>query len=153
MPLSHRSGVDFEVIAKADTELLAYFPPLYPDDLEQIWHIAGKVSENKNYVAFLSVNTYADFAIPYLITFTKQGKLITKFELYDTICGEDEFYYGVSTFTINKDLSINVNDSTAEYKRDSAGEIIKASIISKSDHNLFKLMNDGTIVQDKSVVK
>ena len=145
LPFSHKCGEDFKTIEKIDTNFYKYFPPLYPDIPEYGWHIVGKVSENKKYIALLSVNTYSDYAIPYLLTFTKQGTTITKFEVYKIDCSDDEFYHGEATFVINKNLTININDSSARYKRDSAGEIIKESINSKSGNYLFKLTDDGTI--------
>lgn len=158
LPFSHECGEDFKtedfkITEKIDTELIKYFPPLYPGIPEYIWHIVGKVSENKKYVALLSINHYADYVLPYLTTFTKQGTLITKFELYEIGCSEDEFYHGKAIFTINKDLLIKMSDSSATYKRDSTGKIIKGSIISKSNNYLFKLMSDGTIVKAKRGVK
>ncbi len=146
LPFSHKCGEDFKTIDKIDTELYKYFPPLYPDHPEYGWHIIGKVSENNKYVALLSVNTYSDYAIPYLITFTKQGTTITKFEVYKIGCSDDEFYHGEVTFTINKNLTINISDSSATYKRDIAGKIIKESINSKSSKYLFKVTDDGIIV-------
>ena len=145
LPFSHKCGENFKTTNKIDTELNKYFPPLYSDHPEYGWHIIGKVSENNKYVAILSVNTYSDYAIPYLITFTKQGTTITKFEVYKIGCSDDEFYHGEATFTINKNLTIKISDSSATYKRDSEGEIIKESTISKSSNYLFKVTDDGII--------
>lgn len=152
LPFSQRCGQDIKII-EVDTEIYRYFPPLYPDHPEYGWHIVGKVSENDKYVALLSANTYADYAIPYLLTFTLQGKLIGKLELYKIGCADEESYYSETQLMISKELLINIRDSSATYKLDNKGEIIKQSMKSESNNYRFKLMNDGTIMKDKGGAK
>jgi hypothetical protein len=151
LPYTHVCGNKFDVTAKVDTDIYRYFPALYPENPEYTWDIIGKVSENSKYVALLSVNNFADYPVPYIITFTQQGVPITKFEFYKIGCSEDEFYNGWASFTISMELSITVNDSSVTYQRDSARKVVEASINSRSHTYKYYLKDDGVIVPVKSI--
>jgi hypothetical protein len=146
LPFSSECGKDLKIIELVgeDTAIYKYIPNT-PDSSKL--SIIGKIIDNNKFIALLLADTYPDVQLHYIATFTRKGELITKFELYRVGGLEDENYFGEAECTISKDITINLKDSTAEYKRDSSGNIINESIVSKFHNDFFMIADDGTIVK------
>jgi hypothetical protein len=147
-PLYATCGQDLnciEFIGK-DTIIYQYLPNACDERFKL--RVIGKISEKDKYIALLLADTYGDYQGHFVATFTHKGELISSKELFiRTGCGEDENYFGTFNYTITKDVLINMKDSTAEFKRDSLGNIIDETIVAKSHNTSFIIADDGTIVK------
>ena len=112
-----------------------------PDNLM----FAGLLKHTEKYSAIILVDTHADYQIPYLTTINNQGEIIEKFDLYSIGCAEDESSWGQANFLIDKDLKIIQTDSSASYKRNENGEIIKETINGTSHKLEFYIDKNGKI--------
>ncbi len=148
LPLYGTCGQDLNCIEflRKDTVIYQYLPNACQEPFKLC--VIGKISENDKYVALLLADTYGDYQGHFVTTFTHKGVLISSQELFiRTGCGEDESYFGTFSYAITKDVLINMKDSTAEFKRDSAGNIIQGSVIPKVHNNIFRITDGGLIVK------
>jgi hypothetical protein len=147
LPFSDTCGNDMQFLqfSNDDSTLYKYLPNACMDSFKLA--VAGKIAENEKITVLLLADTYGDYQMHYIATFTKKGELIAKFQLFKIGCSEDENYFGEAEYTITKDLLIYLRDSTVDYKRDSGGNIINKSIVSKSHNDIFRIADDGAIVK------
>jgi len=143
LPFSDTCGKDLKCFD--DSTLFKYLPNACIDSYKLA--VAGKITGNEKFTALLLADTYGDYQMHYIATFTHKGELIAKFELFKIGCSADEDYFGAAEYTITKNLLVYLKDSTANYKRDSSGNIINESIVSKSHNYTFKISNEGSIVK------
>ena len=110
--------------------------------------IYGKLVDNKKYTAIIYLLP-CDVVLPILQTTDKKGIKISELELLEGYCGEDEFSWGSSGFTINKDLTIQITDSASSFERDDKAEIILSTKKLTVKHRQFYINENGKIVERK----
>jgi|GEM_PF-6179002 len=138
LPFSSICGASLTVF---DEDSIQLFISDIPDNLR----FGGLLKSAENYSAILLLDTYADYQIHYLTTVNKQGKIIETFDLFSYGCSEDEFFWGKTNYTIEKDLRILQTDTSATYKRTESGEVIKESIVSSSHRHEYYVDANGKI--------
>jgi hypothetical protein len=111
--------------------------------------IYGKLAEKENYTVIMYLYP-ADVALPIIQTNNKKGEKISSLNLYEISCWEDDTISETSWFKINKDLSIELGDSSASFVRNDNGDIIESTIKSKVRHRMFKINNEGKISEQKN---
>lgn len=114
-------------------------------DLPENLRFAGLLKKTDKYFAVLLIDTYADYQNHFIATVSNDGKIIDKFALFSAVCSEDENYWGQAKYTIDKDLKIIQTDSSATYKRNEVGEIIKGTIESSSHRLSLYVDQNGKI--------
>lgn len=110
--------------------------------------VFAKLADKKNFTAIIYLLP-CDALLPIIVTTDKNGKKISELELDDSYCGEDEFSWGSSCFTINKDLTIQTTDSASSFKRDSKNRIIESTKKLTVTHRQFHINENGKIVERK----
>jgi hypothetical protein len=110
--------------------------------------IYGKLIEAKNYTAIIYLYP-ADIVLPIIQSTDKQGKKISTLALFEKYCGEDETSWDTSWVNINKNLIIQLNDSSITFNRDIEGKIISKTIKTKARHRQFYINNKGKILQSE----
>lgn len=133
LPLFNNCSTDLPVYENVNLQDIA-------KDIPANLKFGGVLKESKNYLAILLIDTFADSQIHYLTTISKEGKIIDKFNLYSGNCLEDEFFWEQSDYRIDQELIIIQTDSSAKYKRDAEGEVVKESI--KGSLHKYKLYVD-----------
>ena len=108
--------------------------------------IYGKLADKKRFTAIIYLYP-ADIVLPIIQTTDKQGNKISTLNLFEN-CNEDELFKSTSWTSINKDLSIVINDSITTYKRDKEGEIINSSKRTKISHKNFYIDDEGQIIEN-----
>ena len=130
-----------------DTAINTYLPCSGDNDSQKLC-VIGKIYECDKYIALLLANSGADWQMHYIATFTHEGKLLSNMELlFRAGCGEEEDYWGRAECSIMENLTVNLKDSSAEFKRDSNLNIISESIVAKSHSSSFAISDNGTIVK------
>jgi len=110
--------------------------------------IYGKLVDSEKYTAIVYLLP-CDGVLPVIQTTDKKGTKISELELYDGYCGEDEFSWGSSRFTINKELTIQITDSVSSFKRDNKAEIIESTKKVTVKHRQFYINENGKIIERK----
>ena len=110
--------------------------------------VYGKLVDNEKYTAIIYLLP-CDIVLPIIQTTDKKGKKISELELHDGYCGEDEFSWGSSSFTINKDLTIQIIDSVSSFERDDKAEIIESTKKVTIKHKQFYINENGKIIERK----
>ena len=110
--------------------------------------IYGKLAETEKYTAIIYLYP-ADWVLPIIKTTDKKGNKISELELYKGFCGEDINCWGTSWFKIDKDLSIQLNDSSIGFDRDSKDEIIENTKKTTVSHKQFHITDNGKIIEQK----
>jgi hypothetical protein len=109
--------------------------------------ISGRLKKAKNYTAYLTVDCDADYQIHYLTTISNDGLIIEHFNLFSGGCAEDEFFWGMSEYTISDNLEITQNDSSARYRRNENGDILKETMQTKSQKLNYYLNQNGKTIK------
>ena len=107
-------------------------------------HVLGRIKLKNNLYGVIYIFP-ADVPLPILQINNQCGKKISKLNFYENYCGEDENYFGSSSAKINKDLSIELRDSTVSFKRNEKGLIIDKTKKTEIRHRCFKISNSGEI--------
>ncbi len=110
--------------------------------------IYGKLAEKEKYTVILYINP-ADVALPILQTNNKKGEKISSLNLYEISCWEEENVKETSWFRINKNLNIELGDSSTTFDRNDTGEIIELSKKIKVRNRTFSINSDGVIYEQK----
>ena len=110
--------------------------------------IYGKLADNDKYTAIIYLIT-GDIILPIIVTTDKKGKKISELELYDGYCGEEETFNEISFVSIDKNLTIQLKDSSTTYKRDDKIEIIESTRKTTVKHRQFYINDNGKIVERK----
>ena len=110
--------------------------------------IYGKLAETEKYTAIIYLYP-ADWVLPIIKTTDKKGNKISELELFKGFCGEDINCWGTSWFKINKNLSIQLNDSSIGFERDSKDEIIESTKKTIVSHKQFYITENGKIIEIK----
>jgi hypothetical protein len=111
-------------------------------------YVYGKLVDNEKYTAIIYLLP-CDIVLPIIQTTDKKGTKISELELHDSYCGEDEFSWGSSGFTINKDLTIQITDSANSFERDDKAEIIESTKKVTVKHRQFYISENGKIAVRK----
>jgi hypothetical protein len=109
--------------------------------------IYGEIANEPAYTAILYLQS-ADVALPVLQTNNKKGEKISSLNLYEISCWEDDTISETSWFTINPDLSIVLEDSSATFLRNPDGDIITSTIESNVRKRVYKINDAGIILRD-----
>lgn len=118
-------------------------------DLPENLRFGGLLKKTDKYFAVLLIDTYADYQNHFLATVSMDGKIIEMLELFSAGCSEDENYWGEAKYTIDNNLKIIQTDTSATYKRNDVGTIIKKTIKTSSHRLLFYVDKNGNINNTK----
>jgi hypothetical protein len=110
--------------------------------------IHGKLADKEKFTAIIYLYP-ADIILPIIQTTDKKGKKISDLQLFEKYCGSDEFSWSTSWAQINKDLTIQLSDSTITYDRNEEGEIIDSTRKTEVRHRHFYISDKGKILERK----
>jgi hypothetical protein len=141
LPFFDTCGKDLDCLKFVgnDTAISQYLPSASISAFKL--RVIGKLQQRRQYIMLLLADTYADCQLHYIVTFSNNGEVISKFALYRISGLTNEEYFGEAQCSISKDLVINLRDSTVEYN-DSGKKFI-----SNSPNDLFRIADNGSIVK------
>lgn len=142
----------FPIEAKCEKDLIGSTIDLNKETIKKYGpencSIYGKIFENNKYTAIMYLYP-TDVSMPIIQTNNKNGTKISSLNLYEISCWEDESISENSWFIINKDLSIELGDSSTTFERDDNGEIIESTRTIKVRNRTFKINSAGEIIEQK----
>lgn len=112
--------------------------------------INGKIAVTDEFTAIIYLYP-ADIVLPIIQTTDLNGNKISELKVFESGCGEDEFYWGTAWAKISENLTITVRDSSIIYKRNNEGAIIEESKKTEVNQRRFQIDNKGLISEIKNV--
>lgn len=113
-----------------------------PDSLE----IVGIIKNEKRFICILYAGA-ADYLVPVLITYTKEGVRISKEDFMNDYCGQTfELYYN-QYLSIDKNLKIMEVDTTLVFKLDTVNFTIIDTLKKEIRFSKFEVDNNGKIIK------
>jgi hypothetical protein len=109
-----------------------------------IGHPYARLSENENFKAFVFAST-DETGSPVIITFDKKGKEIDGLVLLGDWGGNDPSIGTTELAIINKDLTIQLIDSTRTYDLNADGDRVESSEKLTTKDKLFRILDSGKI--------
>lgn len=114
----------------------------------ELGSIFGKIADNDKFTAIVYLCP-ADVILPVIQTTSKTGEKISKLQLFEKYCGEDEHSWSTSKAEITKDLTILLRDSVITYDRNKKGMIIEKSRKTEVSSRVFYIDSEGQIIEKK----
>jgi hypothetical protein len=91
----------------------------------------------------------ADVQVPVLVTYNDSGKEISRLNLYEKHCGEDELSSGLTWADITIDKKIIVHDSSSDFERDKQGNILEETRKIRVKSKNYSIDKTGKITLEK----
>jgi hypothetical protein len=107
-------------------------------------HPFARLAENGNFKAIIFVST-DETGSPVIMTFDKKGDVIDNLWLLNDSGGNDPSSGTSELATINKDLTIQLIDSTWTYDLGSDGNRIESSVKLTTTDELYRILDSGKI--------
>jgi hypothetical protein len=141
-PISVSCSDDFEPVEAVSDSLKNLF---LKDKWEEPYR---KVLQNDDFVVLITLGA-ADFYVPILCTYSWDGELISREQLFTKYCGGEPGYWGNSTLFSDSKLVFNVIDSMISYDFDEYYEPIEGTTKTTVEQTKYIVESSGRIRKEK----